>query len=277
MPNIAYIGTIWQVLAHILVQMPPATIKAAMSTRQKLVLIDGHSLAYRAYFAAANASTAFTVTHDDGTVEPTGAVYFFCNMLLKVLKEQQPQLIAVAFDVGRTFRDDLFAEYKGTREKMPDDLRTQITRIQQVVDAMGMPIFTKDGFEADDVIGTLARRAAGEGMQVVIVSGDRDGTQLVNPAITLMTSGRSFDDVVMYDEARVLERFGVKPDQMIDYKALIGDTSDNVPGVRGIGEKTATNLLNAYGSLDGIYANLEKITAKRARVACRSVAGGRGP
>ena len=231
----------------------------------KLVLIDGHSLAYRAFFAMIN--TPLSVENANGEKELTGAVFAFSNMLLKVWKDEQPDFIAVAFDVGKTFRDDLYAEYKGTREKMPDELNAQMKRIQTVVNAFDIPIFTANGFEADDVLGTLARRASGEGMRVVIVTGDRDALQLVSPAVSVLTSRQRFDDVIVYDEAKVIENYGVQPRQIIDYKALIGDTSDNVPGVKGIGEKTAQSLLQQFGSLDAIYAHLSDITQKRARTA----------
>jgi len=241
------------------------TQKKAARTPAKLILIDGHSLAYRAYFAMAN--TPLSVETADGGQEMTGATFAFTNMLLKVWATEQPTHLAVAFDVGRTFRDDLFADYKATREKMPDDLRKQLKRIQQVVGALGAPIFTAEGFEADDVLGTLARRGSGEGMDVMIVTGDRDALQLVSPNVRVLTSRQRFDDTIIYDEAAVKERYGVTPSQIIDYKALVGDTSDNVPGVAGIGEKTAQSLLQEYGSLEGIYRNLENITAKRARTA----------
>lgn len=231
----------------------------------KLILIDGHSLAYRAYFAMIN--TPLSIEKENGEKELTGAVFAFSNMLLKVWKDEQPDYIALAFDVGKTFRDDLYADYKGTREKMPDELNAQMKRIQQVVNAFEIPIFTAEGFEADDVLGTLARRASGEGMRVVIVTGDRDALQLVSPAVSVLTSKQRFDDVVVYDEAKVVENYGVNPPQIIDYKALIGDNSDNVPGVKGIGEKTAQSLLQEYGSLDNIYAHLDAIKQKRARTA----------
>jgi DNA polymerase I len=236
------------------------------SPRPKLILIDGHSLAYRAFFAATRTQT-FSVKHEDGTDELTGAVYFFTNMLLKVWKEEQPDYIAVAFDVGRTFRDKLFKDYKGTRAKMPGELQSQMKRIQQIVDALGVPIFTAENFEADDVLGTLAQRGNMENMDVILVTGDRDALQLVRPGIKVLTSGRSFDDTIIYDDAKVQERYGVRPDQMIDYKALLGDVSDNVPGVKGIGEKTAQSLLQQFGSLDGVYEHLGEITQKRARTA----------
>jgi DNA polymerase-1 len=233
--------------------------------RPKLILIDGHSLAYRAYFAMVN--TPLSIENAAGEKEMTGAVFAFTNMLLKVWKDEQPDYIAVAFDVGKTFRDQLYAEYKGTREKMPDELSQQMSRIQQVVRTFDVPAFTAEGFEADDVIGTLARRASGEGMRVVIVTGDRDSLQLVNPLVTVLTSKQRFDDTIVYDEAKVEEVYGIKPEQIIDYKALIGDTSDNVPGVRGIGEKTAVALLQQFNTLDTVYAKIGEITQKRARTA----------
>lgn len=234
--------------------------------RPKLILIDGHSLAYRAFFASARTQT-FSVKHEDGTDELTGAVYFFTNMLLKVWKDEQPDYLAVAFDVGKTFRDGLFADYKGTRAKMPIELESQMKRIAQIVAALGVPIFTAENYEADDVLGTLSARGSNEGLDVIIVTGDRDALQLVRPGIRVLTSGRFFDDTIIYDEAKVLERYGVRPDQMVEYKALVGDSSDNVPGVKGIGEKTAQTLLQQYGTLDGIYAHLDEITQKRARTA----------
>jgi DNA polymerase-1 len=239
---------------------------AQTPARPKLILIDGHSLAYRAFFASARTQT-FSVKHEDGTDELTGAVYFFTNMLLKVWKEEQPDYLAVAFDVGKTFRDTLYAEYKGTRAKMPIELESQMKRITQIVAALGVPIFTAENYEADDVLGTLSARGSNEGLDVIIVTGDRDALQLVRPGIRVLTSGRFFDDTIIYDETKVQERYGVRPDQMIEYKALVGDTSDNVPGVKGIGEKTAQALLQQYGTLDGIYAHLGEITQKRTRTA----------
>ena len=233
----------------------------------KLILIDGHSLAYRAYFAMVN--TPLSIENNAGEKEMTGAVFAFANMLLKVWKDEQPDYVAVAFDVGKTFRDDLFPDYKGTREKMPEELVLQLKRIQDLVSTLGVPIFTAEGFEADDVLGTLARRASGEGLHVMIVTGDRDALQLVNPHVKVLTSKQRFDDVIIYDEALVKEKFGVRPDQIVDYKALLGDTSDNVPGVRGIGEKTAVALLTQFETLDNAYAHLDEIKPTRAQTALR--------
>ncbi|MDW8396219.1 MAG: DNA polymerase I [Anaerolineae bacterium] len=237
-------------------------------SRPRLMVLDGHSLAYRAYYAMLNTrNEPLSVTHPDGTTELTGAVFAFTNMLLKVWRDLQPDYIAIAFDVGRTFRDTIYPEYKATRDKMPDDLTVQMRRIQQVVNAFGIPVFTAEGYEADDVIGTLARRASGEGFEVVIVTGDRDVLQLVSPAVKVLASRQRFEDTVLYDEAEVEAALGVRPEQIVDYKALVGDASDNIPGVRGIGEKTAQQLLQQFGSLEGIYAHLDAIAQKRVRAA----------
>ena len=228
--------------------------------KPKLVLIDGHSLAYRAFFA-------LPPDLKTRSGEVTNAVYGFVSMLLSVWREEQPDYLVAAFDVGKTFRDDMYAEYKATRAKMPDDLAPQIERIQQVVKAFNLPVVTAEGFEADDILGTLATRAAREGLEVLIVTGDTDAFQLVGPDVHVLTSQRKWSETKIYDEAAVRERYGLEPHQLIDYKALVGDTSDNVPGVRGIGEKTATQLLQQYGSVEGIYEHLGEITAKRARAA----------
>ncbi len=220
--------------------------------KQTLVLIDGHALAYRAYFGMpANFNTA------DG--EPTHAVYGFTNMILAVWKEYDPDYFIVTFDRGDTFRHEMYGEYKATREKMPDDLRTQIERIEQLVKAFNMPVFTKENYEADDLLGTLANQAAARGIEAIIVTGDRDAFQLVAPNIKVLISGKKFADREVYDEVRVEERYGVTPKQLIDMKGLVGDTSDNIPGVKGIGEKGAAKLIQTYGTLETIYENLDNI------------------
>nr|WP_290666162.1 DNA polymerase I [Ardenticatena sp.] len=231
-------------------------------SRPKIVLIDGHSLAYRAFFALPP-----TLATSKG--ELTNAVYGFASMLLDVLENEHPDYIAVAFDVGRTFRHELFDEYKGHRAKQPDELAVQFDRIYQLVDAFDIPIFTAEGYEADDVIGTLARQAVEQGLDVVIVTGDTDAFQLIDDHTIVLTSGRRFSDVRRYDVAAVRERYGLEPHQLVDYKALVGDPSDNIPGVRGIGDKTARKLLQTYGSLDNIYAHLDDITPTRVQNALR--------
>ncbi len=229
--------------------------------KPKLVLIDGHALAYRAYFALE--STGLKTRAG----EPTGAVYGFASMLLNVWRDERPDYIAVTFDVGKTFRNELYADYKATRAKMPDELAAQLGRIQQMVQAFNLPVVTAEGFEADDVLGTLAARAAADGLQTIIVTGDTDTFQLINPSVSVLINQRKWSDIRLYDPAAIQERYGLLPNQLIDYKALVGDTSDNIPGVKGIGDKTAVQLLQKYGTLDNIYAHLEEITAKRARAA----------
>jgi DNA polymerase-1 len=218
-----------------------------------LVLIDGHALAYRAYFALAN--TGFQTRHG----EPTHAVYGFALMLLAVWEEYDPDYLAVAFDVGDTFRHKQFAAYKATREKMPDDMRPQISRVEQLVKAFNIPIFTAENFEADDVLGTLARQASQQGVETIIVTGDRDAFQLVGPKVKVLISGRSFSDRELYDEAGVEGRYGLPPAKLIELKGLVGDTSDNIPGVKGVGEKGGVTLLQKYGTLESVYEHLDEL------------------
>ncbi len=221
-----------------------------------LVLIDGHALAYRAYFAMQ--STAMKTQAG----EPTFAVYGFINMLLAVWKEQNPDYFIVTFDLGDTFRHQMYGDYKATRDKMPDDLPGQISRIEQAVKAFNMPIYTKENYEADDLLGTLSRQAADQGIQTYIVTGDRDAFQLVEPHIKVIYPGgqNKFNERIVYDEAEVEARYGLKPAQLIELKGLTGDTSDNIPGVKGIGEKGGAKLIQEYGTLEEIYANLAKIS-----------------
>ncbi len=225
-----------------------------------LVLIDGHSLAFRAFHAI-----PLTLTSPSG--ELTNAVYGFTSMLLNVLRDQAPEYVAVAFDVGKTFRHDMYDAYKGHRERMPDELRSQVERIKEVVNALNIPIFTAEGYEADDVLATLARQAAGQGVDALIVTGDRDILQVVDEQIHVLTSGRQFSDTIIYDLAAIEEKYGLRADQLVDLKALVGDKSDNIPGVKGIGEKGATGLLQEYGTLDAIYAHLDEIKPDRTRKA----------
>ena len=222
---------------------------------KEFVLIDGHALAYRVYFALP--LEAFTTK--DG--EPTNATYGFTRTLLDlILADDPPEYLAVSFDVGATFRDEIFEAYKGTREKMPDELRMQIDRIREVVRAFNIPILELEGFEADDVLGTIARQAKAYDVPVHIITGDRDLLQLVDEnTMVELPPGRYQRQPTRYDSARVIEKFGVRPDQVVDYKALVGDKSDNIPGVTGVGDKTAVRLLAEYDTLDEIYENLDNI------------------
>lgn len=223
-----------------------------------LYLIDGHALAYRTYFAlTSGGSSSFTTSSG----EPTAGIFGFTSVLFRILEQDQPDYLAVAFDTGRTFRDDIFPDYKGTRAKMPDDLRSQIDRIRQLVDAFNIPRLEIEGYEADDVLGSMARIAVEEGLGVKIITGDRDLLQLVNERVVVNLPGKSLSDAKDYFPRDVVDYLGVRPDQIVDYKALVGDPSDNIPGVSGIGKKTAESLLNTYQSLDEIYAHLEDLSA----------------
>jgi len=229
-----------------------------MADPAKLVLIDGHALVYRAYFA---------LPSDMATSrgELTNAVFGFASMLLNVLRDEQPDFLAVTFDRGRTFRHEEYAEYKANRAEMPDDLRIQFQRIDQLLEAFDIPTYSAEGYEADDVLAALAQQAEEQDLEALIVTGDTDTFQLISPHVRVMAPGRSFGDTIIYDENRIRQRYGLEPQQLIDYKALVGDTSDNVPGVRGVGDKTATKLLQQYGSLEAIYQHLDEISSSRFR------------
>lgn len=212
------------------------------------ILVDGSSYLFRAYHAAPN----FT----NGEGQPTGAVYGVINMLRSLLKQFETNRIAVIFDAkGKTFRNDMYPEYKANRPPMPDDLRCQIEPLHKLIKAMGLPLISISGVEADDVIGTLASQASKAGIPVLISTGDKDMAQLVDENVTLINT---MTNVIMGPEG-VEEKFGVPPELIIDYLALMGDTSDNIPGVPGIGDKTARALLQGVGGLDALYANLDDI------------------
>ncbi len=226
-----------------------------------LYLIDGHALAYRTYFALTGAGTA-PARWMTSAGEPTAGVYGFTSVLLSLLDREHPENLAVAFDTGRTFRDDLYPQYKATRAKMPEDLAPQIERIRQVVAAFRLPIFEAEGYEADDVLGTLAQQATSRGWKSIILTGDRDLLQLVTEEVIIRLAGRSLSESTDYTPQKVLEQYGVRPDQMVDFKALVGDKSDNIPGVSGVGEKTATDLLQRYGDLNSIYTHLDELPTR---------------
>src|SRR5574341_787777 len=232
-----------------------------MSKRKSLYLIDGHALAYRTYFALTGAGSDPNrwVTKSG---EPTAGTYGFASVLLKIMEQDRPDYLAVSFDVGRTFRDDLYPDYKGTREKMPDDLQVQIERINELVAAFNIPILVAEGYEADDVLGTVAQKATKQGAEVKIVTGDRDLLQLADKHITINLAGQSLAEATDYGPEAVKAKYGLTPKQYIDFKALVGDKSDNIPGVSGVGEKTAAELLQKYGSLDSIYKHLDEIPAR---------------
>lgn len=227
--------------------------------RKRLILIDGHGLAYRMFFAIQAAMST-------RAGEPTNATYGFTRTLLSLINgDEAPDYIAVSFDVGETFRDAIFDDYKATREKMPDALEIQIQRIHDVLAAFNIPILEVEGYEADDVLGTVARLAAAQGVETLIVTGDKDLLQLVDENTLVQLPGGRTGEITVYDEAMVREKMGIDPVQIVDYKALVGDTSDNIPGVPGVGDKTATSLLNKWGTLEAIYENLDDVKSTRAR------------
>ena len=219
-----------------------------------LYLIDGHALAYRMYFAltAGGSSTRWQTSKG----EPTAGTYGFARELLRIIEQEKPDYIAVAFDTGKTFRDKIFPAYKGTRAKMPDDLSPQIGRIRQMIDAFNIPRLEMEGYEADDVLGSIARAAAEQGLGVKIITGDRDLLQLVNERTTVYLAG---DDQNYITDEDVVKKLGVPPGKVVDYKALVGDKSDNIPGVAGIGEKTAIALIQKFETLDNIYQNIDQV------------------
>jgi DNA polymerase I len=222
-----------------------------MSTPPDLVLVDGSSYIYRAFHALPPLSNS--------SGEPTGAIHGVLNMLVKFVKEYRPKRIAIVFDApGKTFRDDLFAEYKAHRTPMPNDLRSQVEPLLTILRTQGLPILRVEGVEADDVIGTLACRAAGEGHSVLISTGDKDMAQLVNGSITLINTMSN----TVLDRDGVKAKFDVYPEQIIDYLALVGDTSDNIPGIEKVGPKTAAKWLTQYGTLDNLVAHAEEIPGK---------------
>ena len=219
--------------------------------QKKLVLVDGSSYLFRAYHGLPQ------LTSPSG--HPTGAIYGVLNMLRKLIKDEQPDRVAVVFDAkGKTFRNDIYPEYKANRPPMPDDLRIQIEPLHQIIKAQGLPLSSIEGVEADDVIGTLAREAAADGFQVLISTGDKDMAQLVNDHVSLINTMNNH----YMDEAAVVEKFQVRADQIIDYLALMGDSSDNIPGVPKVGPKTAAKWIAEYGSLQAVMQNAESIKGK---------------
>lgn len=234
----------------------PVVNTAPDPPRRRLFLIDGHSLSYRAFFALPT-----TLATSSGQV--TNAVYGFTSMLIKLLAEERPELIAVAFDVGApTVRLDKYAEYKAGRPEAPDEFREQLGLIVEVLETLRIPVLGVEGHEADDVIATLAVRAAERGIQAVIVTADRDFFQLVRPGISVLFNVKGISDIRRYDEAAVLERFGLPPERYLDYVALKGDPSDNIPGVPGVGEKTAAKLVREFGPVEELLARTAELKGK---------------
>ena len=227
--------------------------------REKIVLIDGHSILNRAFYGVPD------LTNSEGL--HTNAIFGFLNILFKILDEEKPQYLTVTFDVhAPTFRHEMYAEYKGTRKPMAEELRQQVPVIKEVLQAMNIAVIEKAGLEADDLLGTISHLCEQRGMDVAIISGDRDTLQLATEHIKIRIpktrQGRT--EVEDYLAADVKEKYGVTPTEFIDVKALMGDTSDNIPGVPGVGEKTATKIIQDYGSIENAYAHVSEIKPPRA-------------
>ncbi|MFI6158835.1 DNA polymerase I [Micromonospora haikouensis] len=227
------------------------------ATTPRLLLVDGHSMAYRAFFALPVENFSTT------TGQPTNAVYGFTSMLINVLRDEQPTHIVVAFDVSRqSFRTEKYAEYKAGRSETPADFKGQVSLVKEVLAALRIPVVEKEGYEADDVIATLACQARDQGMSVLISSGDRDAFQLVDDHITVLYPRKGVSDLARMDAAAIEAKYGVGPQRYRDLAALVGETSDNLPGVPGVGPKTAAKWINLYGGLDGVVARADEIKGK---------------
>lgn len=224
--------------------------------KENIVIIDGSSLLYRAFYAIPHLT--------DAQGHPTNAVYGFLNMLLKLYGELDPQYVAVAFDKSKhTFRNDLFDGYKATRKPAPDDLRPQFALIREVLACLGICVLEQEGYEGDDIIGTLARRTAADGYAVDVVTGDRDALQLVTDDVTVHLTKKGITNMLAVTPAVMESEYGYTPAQVIDMKALMGDTADNIPGVPGVGEKTALKLISQFGSVHGVYEHLDEVKGKK--------------
>ena len=247
--------------AGILARMPET---AAPPSTAHLLLIDGNSLAYRAFHALPD-----TIATDEGF--PTNALYGLAAMMMKMLAEERPGRVVVAWDPrGKTFRHEQEPTYKANRQSTPDLLREQSVHFRPLMEAFGFVNTEVEGYEADDVLGTLARQAEREGQDVVILTGDRDAFQLVSDHISVMATGRGVTDTTLYTPDAVRERYGIGPELMTDFRGMVGDPSDNLPGVPGIGEKGASQLLQKYGTLDAVLDARLRADAQAARGAHRA-------
>src|SRR5580765_2387739 len=221
---------------------------------ERLMLLDGFGLVYRGYFALPPLTTS--------KGDLVNGAFGFASIVLRGLQDLQPDYLAVSFDLpGPTFRHEMYVEYKANRVRMPDDLRDQFPKVREIVKALRIPVYEMAGYEADDVIGTITRQLdARADLETIIVTVDLDMLQLVTPRVRLMTTRSGVENTVMYDVEKIDERFGLRPDQMVDYKALKGDPTDNIPGVPGVGEKTAAKLIRDFGDLDSLLARLDEVT-----------------
>lgn len=225
--------------------------------KKRLFVIDGHALCYRAYFAFIRTP----LINSKG--QNTSAIFGFARMLFKLIQEQKPDYIVVAFDPPKkSFRFQLYPDYKANRQKMPDDLRSQIEEIKHMISVLGITKIEQEDFEADDVLGTIANTCSSDDVEVVLVTGDKDAYQLVGRNVSIYANKKGITEFEIYGEREIEEKLGLRPEQVIDYMALTGDSSDNVPGVRGVGEKTAQKLIADYSTLDSIYAHIDEIKGK---------------
>src|SRR6059058_5913092 len=223
----------------------------------ELFLIDGNSLAYRAFFALPESIAT-------STGQPTNAIFGFASMLVKILTDYGPKATLVVWDAGSSGRKDVYADYKAQRVSRPDLLKEQWPHFEPLVDAFGYRNVAVEGYEADDVIATLVERAKREDIPVMVVTGDRDAYQLVGEGVRIMTTSRGITDTKVYDRDGVIDRYGIPPELIPDFIGLKGDTSDNIPGVPGIGDKTASDLLQRFGDLEGVLSSVDQISgAKR--------------
>ena len=232
-----------------------------MENKKVLIVFDSNSVIHRAFHALPPLTTK--------RGEVVGAVYGFLLVFLKAIKEFQPDFVAACFDIkGPTFRHEKYEQYKAQRPKAPDELYLQIPMVKDVLKSFGVPVYEKQGFEGDDLIGTIAKLSPTE---TIIISGDSDNLQLIDDKIKVYTLRKGVKDTVLYDEALVVKKYqGLKPKQLIDYRALRGDPTDNIPGVKGVGEKTATELLQRFGTLENIYKKLDEIKPKTKELLVRS-------
>lgn len=227
------------------------------STKKKFVIIDAMALAYKGYYAFISRPLS------SSKGEPTSAVFGFVNQLLKIIETTKPDYIAVAFDSKeKTFRHEIYENYKSSRQAMPEDMIPQIKRIKEIIEAFNIPVYILPGYEADDIIGTAVKKAEEEGFESYAITPDKDYVQLVTENVKIIKPGKSTDEIVIINEDKVLEEYGFEPKQMVDYLALVGDSSDDIPGVAGIGPKTAVPLIQKYKSLQNIYNHLDEIEKK---------------
>src|SRR6266498_4094658 len=225
--------------------------------RPRILLLDGHSLAYRAFFALPVENFSTT------TGQPTNAVYGFTSMLINVLRDEEPTHVGVAFDVSRsTFRSQAYAEYKANRSTTPTDFKGQVSLIEEVLRALAIPVITAEGYEADDVIATLATQAEADDLDVLICTGDRDALQLVSDRTTVLYPRRGVSDMTRFTPGQVLDKYGLSPAQYPDFAALRGDPSDNLPSIPGVGEKTAAKWIKQFGSLDELIDRVDEVKGK---------------